>query len=573
MHEKVTGLVMATLALALAGCGGNSKSEPEQPTSGVLQAGKVLGVSYRTPTQAGTTDASGTFRYLAGETVTFSIGAIELGSAPGAPAITPFTLAGLTPPTTELTLRRELDRASREATPFTRAVNIQYLLLSLDEDHNPANGLDVGAQAGALANASLDLDLRVQEFAGKVQHLTQNVTRNLRVARAVAQLYHAMNINVVAHVSSLETTTYSGGLFSDAKSTTYGADGSLASSGTDFDGDGVPEYQNTLGYDPFGRVSSVVTNVQDIFSNLIYRSTYEFDAAGNLTGGNEDYDYGSDGGVDTRYRHKLSIDSLGRVTGDIVDRDDALDGVIDGREVLAYGYDSRSNNTSFSSDSDSDLDGILDQKVRYSAGYDERDRNTGSSLEVDANADGIVDSRTTNSFVLGRGAQPERAVYEQDYNADGVADYRTTVVSTFDAADNELTRTEEVDNDGDGKVDYRQTGAFTYDRERRQLTTDTRQDYDADGVIDYRQREVITYDTAGNPLTDDVQYLDTDGTVEFETLSECHYGSGGERLDCAYSGLSNGFIGIGMQPNSTLSVKNQEFVDGVLALAQRYLGE
>lgn len=561
---------MCVAVLALAGCGGGSKDQPEQELEGVLQAGKVLGVSYSTPTRVGTTDAAGTFKYLAGETVTFSIGSFQLGSARGSRAITPFTLAGLTPPTTEFQLRRELDRASREATPFSRAINIEYLLMSLDEDHDPANGLDVGSQAGALASVSLDLDLRVSQFAAKVQHLAPKMTRNLPVTSAVVQLYRAMNIRVTAHVSSIETTMYSSGLFFDAISRTYGTDGSLTSTGTDNDGDGVPEFQTTYGYDALDRISSVMSREQSVYSNLTYGLSYEFDAAGTLTGGNEDYDYGSDGVVDIRFRHTLSLDGLGRQTGDIIDRDAALDGFIDGREVVVYGYDSHGNNNNFSSDTDSDLDGVLDQKVRYSASFDDRDRNTGSVLDIDVDADGIVDSRSTNIFEFGRGSLPENAVYEQDYNADGVADYRTGTVSTYDGDDNELTRKDEVDSDGDGQANYRQTLTSTYDRERRQLTADIDQDYDADGVVDYRQREVSTFDTAGNLLTSNVKYLDIDGTAEFETLTECHYGAGGERLDCAYSSLSNGAVST--QPNSSLSVKNQELADGVLALAQLYLG-
>jgi len=568
MRGKIVGLAM--LVLALSGCGGGSKDQPEQEISGVLQAGKVLGVGYSTPTRSGTTDAAGTFKYLAGETVTFYIGAIQLGSARGASAITPFTLAGLTPPTTEPGLRHELERARRQATPFTRAVNIQYLLMSLDEDHNPSNGLDVGAQAGAMVNTSLDLGLPLYTFAGKVQHLAPGITRNIPVTRAVVQLYRAISVSVTAHVASIETTTYSGGLFANSNSTVFGTDGSRTSTGIDYDGDGVPESQYTYGYDALGRITSFYGEQKSVFEDLAYRSTYEYDVAGNLTGGNEDYDYGDDHSVDVRYRHTLSLDSLGRRTGDVVDQDASLDGVIDGREVLKYGYDSRSNNTSFSSDSDVDLDGVLDQKVLFSAGYDDRDRSTGSVFEVDNDANGIVDSRTTDTYELGRGAHPVRDVYEQDYNADGIVDYRAITVSTYDAADNELTRTEDTDSDADGKTDYRQTSESTYDRDGRQLTADLGQDYDGDGTIDYRQREVTTFDAAGNLLTSTIQYLDADGTVEFETIAECHYGPGGERLDCANSSLSNGSVGI--QPNSNLAVQNEAFADGVLALAQLYLG-
>ena len=535
MRQTLIGI----LALALAGCGGASKDEPEQELSGVLQAGNISGVSYSTPTRSGATDASGTFKYLAGETVTFSIGAIQLGSARGSTAVTAFTLAGLTPPTTEMTLRGELDRARREATPFTRAVNIQYLLMSLDADHDPANGLDVGAQAGALANASIDLGLPVSSFAGKVQYIAPNVTRNIPVARAVVQLYRAMNIRVLAHVSSRDTTTDSSGVFSSAAFTSFGADGSRTTTGSDFDNDGRPEAQYTYGYDKLGRITSVDGLQQSLFQSLMYRYTYEYNAAGTMTGGNEDYDLYGDGITDIRYRHNLTVDSQGQRTGDQIDLDNFLDGVIDGRQVVAYRYDSRHNMTLYTADADYDFNGVVDERVRYTTDFDARDRATGAVYEIDSNADGIADLRYTDTFVSGSGAHPVRAVSESD-------------------------------NDADGTPDYRENWLFTYDRDRRMLSYYVEQDYDADGTIDYRERQVTTFDVAGNAVASQVDYLDGEGNIEFQSFTDCRYGTGGERLDCSSSSMPSGSTD--PQPQSTLSVQNEIFADGVLALAQFYLG-
>src|SRR5690348_9414181 len=136
MHLRPT--LLSVLVLALAGCGGNDHKAPAELT-GKLQGGHVQGVSWHTPTHWGSTDVNGGFTYLPGETVTFSLGDVELGAAPGAPDITLFTLAGLTPPTTERTLRLQLDRAMRMSTPFTRAINIDALLIALDADGNPDN--------------------------------------------------------------------------------------------------------------------------------------------------------------------------------------------------------------------------------------------------------------------------------------------------------------------------------------------------------------------------------------------------------------------------------------------------
>jgi hypothetical protein len=56
---------------------------------GVFCISPVVGLNYQTLTQSGTTNENGEFLYITGETVTFSIGDLVLGSAPGAPEITP----------------------------------------------------------------------------------------------------------------------------------------------------------------------------------------------------------------------------------------------------------------------------------------------------------------------------------------------------------------------------------------------------------------------------------------------------------------------------------------------------
>src|SRR5690349_408883 len=122
-------LTVLIFPFVIAGCGG-SDDKPVAELTGKLQGGSIQGVAWRTPTRSGVTDAGGRFAYLPGESVTFSLGPIELGTAPGSSDMTLFTLAGVTPPTTERALRRELDRAMRTGTPFTHAINLDLLLLA-----------------------------------------------------------------------------------------------------------------------------------------------------------------------------------------------------------------------------------------------------------------------------------------------------------------------------------------------------------------------------------------------------------------------------------------------------------
>lgn len=84
-HELTAKLKqMLTIGVAILtmtifyGCDGGSSS----PTvySGMLIDSPVEGVEYSTPTQSGITDSQGTFKYQAGEMVTFYVGGFILGN-------------------------------------------------------------------------------------------------------------------------------------------------------------------------------------------------------------------------------------------------------------------------------------------------------------------------------------------------------------------------------------------------------------------------------------------------------------------------------------------------------------
>jgi len=103
--------------------------------TGVLIDSAVAGISYKTASFSGTTGANGEFNYLAGETVTFSIGALTLPVVNADAMITPVDMgAGAQPGQTVVT-------------------NIARLLQSLDADGNPDNGIVIPAMAAQSAVA------------------------------------------------------------------------------------------------------------------------------------------------------------------------------------------------------------------------------------------------------------------------------------------------------------------------------------------------------------------------------------------------------------------------------------
>ncbi len=568
--RRATGFMC--FGLALAGCGGSDK-RPEPEASGVFEAGGAIGVHYATATRSGETDSAGTFKYLPGESVTFSLGAIELGSVPGAAAITPFTLAGVTPPTTEYALRRELDRATRNGTRFGRAINIQRLLMALDADHNPANGLSVGTQVGALANAEIDLGLRVSAFAGILNKRVPNLTGNLPNSQPLVFLYRALGISVPVHAEARAETTFVGivGLPARVNFATYTPQGARASEGVDLDDDGNAELENGRTYDSLGRVTSMSTRYAPgiLSSPMTMMFTYEYDERGYLLGGNEDRDLDADGLLEYRVRHDLTNDSHGFAITEVADTDVGVDGIVDSRVSFNNTFDSRHNFTAGVTESDHELDSIADERQTVDATYDARDRILKVTYRFDDDANGVADSRFSTSYEYGSGPGATGAVDEQDYENDGIVDLRAVTTTAYVGGNVDSTLYE-YDGEADGTFEYRQRRTFTYDAEQRLISEDDFVDYDGDRIFDQLVRITHHFDDIGSPLTSIYEFdLSNDGQVDAASKQTYSYGSSGERLSMSTGTRGQG--GVDYVPRDNTQFTNLDIIDGIQTLAQQFL--
>lgn len=134
--KKLLALCASVFLLSACGGGGGSEDPPQppEPSTGVFVDSTVAGLHYETPTRSGTTNSAGEYDYLPGEMVTFSIGGISLGSTAAGPVVTPLALVS-------------------GATVATDPVvtNIVRLLLTLDDDGNPDNGITISAATSAAA--------------------------------------------------------------------------------------------------------------------------------------------------------------------------------------------------------------------------------------------------------------------------------------------------------------------------------------------------------------------------------------------------------------------------------------
>jgi len=146
---RIPAITAACAALALSACGGGSSGPASTQVTGTFLDAAVEGVSYVAGSSArASTNAAGQFTCNTGETVTFSVGGLLLGSAPCAQFITPQNLAG------------------NAAIKSDAVVNRLLTLQILDEDADPSNGIKIAATvASALGNRSLDFSAPVASFS------------------------------------------------------------------------------------------------------------------------------------------------------------------------------------------------------------------------------------------------------------------------------------------------------------------------------------------------------------------------------------------------------------------------
>lgn len=143
---------MAPLALAVTlaiACGGGSNdSESPVVLTGVFLDDAVEGIRYKTATQGGITNEAGEFEFVDGESVTFSLGNIQLPPATAKLTVTP------------------LDMAETENTSDNTVVNIIRLLQTLDTTPDtPGIKIETEAVEEAGAEAIDNWDVETSTFA------------------------------------------------------------------------------------------------------------------------------------------------------------------------------------------------------------------------------------------------------------------------------------------------------------------------------------------------------------------------------------------------------------------------
>jgi hypothetical protein len=557
---------------ALAACGGGKKAAPE-PSTGVLE-GKVLGVHYQTATQFGVTDGNGTFTYMPGETVTFSIGAVQLGAVPGAARISLFTLAGETAPTTELALRRDLDRAIHLRTPLTRAMNLARLLIALDSDGNPDNGFDIAGRTADLANKPIDLGLGLFEFATRLDRLAPDLTRNIPTSRTLTQLYQSAQITVPAHAPTRYDNTFGPGL-TLSTTVTYHANGAISEESTEPGTlvPGIPVLVSGVShagytYDALGRSLSVVS---ESLGNLFqlpstFRSSSTYDLRGNRIGTVVEREQDPDT-LMNRTTFSGTADAYGHFPESTTTVDSNGDGVVDARNTATETFDERGNSTAGTFRTDTNADGVVDSSYQFTRTFEANNLPRTEAYEYDTNGDGVVDERSVTTFAEEAPRSFVTTVLT-DYDADGEIDNRDVTRWTFDEAGDNVLATVHYDHGTDGTLYGSAEFRMTYDTEHRLLSRVRTNDYEGDGITDQTDVSTYVYDGVGNLLS---VTQDSDGGFSFWPAHQrvaYEYGPDGERTAFSSTLDLNG-DGV-FESSSTTNFTQQVFTDGVGLIAHQY---
>jgi hypothetical protein len=134
-----------SILFGVIGCGGGGGPTIAKPegtyNTGYFIDSPVEGLQYTTPTWSGLTDSQGTFYYQDGEEITFSLGTVVLGQTLAKGIITPVDLDSTNPTTSS-----------------TKVINIARLLITLDQDGNPDNGITITQSVrDALNGINIDL--------------------------------------------------------------------------------------------------------------------------------------------------------------------------------------------------------------------------------------------------------------------------------------------------------------------------------------------------------------------------------------------------------------------------------
>lgn len=512
--------------VAFAACGGdddkkNDDNDDDGGDDGAL-TGTFSGVAnlhYATPSRSGLTNAQGEFRYLAGETVTFSVGGVTLGSTAGADRVTAFTLYGATPPSTATALETVLN--DRLTTDFDRAANVVAFLYVLDADRDATNGLDLGNADTALADATLSFDHEMRYFArGPLDRFASyhaSVYRFVPADRGLSHFYASEGIVVPAQrLLSGTSDSNDDGTIDATTVWEYDAQNREIAMRRDGNRDGAYDVVNTATYDANGATNR--TYLYDNDFNGIFETSQVYIERSNAIGNLIEQTYTStlNGTVNNSYVYAATYTDRGDFLRTTRDADENSDDIID-RLTEIYTNDERGNRTRVRFESDYGINGTVDTYEVADTTYDANNNMvTSERLSYDATNTLTGGYRFSYEYdALGHLTREE----ERQLDASGTVVQIRTTTRTSNVSNRDLHIENAEDSDADGEPDSVSTYDTEYDPVTGRIAKRTNgENGDANDVIDYVAVTTWTYDATGNVI-EELTTTDgnNDGVIENAT--------------------------------------------------------
>lgn len=443
--------------------------------TGRFIAPPVSGLYYETATISGETNLNGEFDYKEGEEITFKVGDIVLGKATATEKISPFELAGITPPTTYKEVKKiweSLVSSEIYRTPITFeiAVNLAQFLQTIDIDDNPDNGITISRELHNFAQGKT-IDWK-----------------NIPISRELPVSYEVFS-------NSSYNTYYSPLLRFIGQARQAGLWGGsrairepLLALDTLYKGMGLtPQISvalESLSLQPASSSEETITYNAD---QLISQANYTNVSEGTVTNNSRYFEWESNNRLkqvsDKSYIFgTIKDNSAGQL--DIL-LDTNWDGTFDA--LKSYSSDAINNKISYSF---TNLDGKLKEHktiTYHNNGYP-------ALLEQDENGDGKIEKRLTydlNTHLLSE---------QNDKDGDGKLEKRT-IYSYDDKGNNTV-----IESYNDDKLIERETINYTYDKKNNIILEEY--DYEADGTID--TNFTYAYDTNNNKILDEYK---SDGII------------------------------------------------------------
>ena len=505
--------------MSLHGCIDESSDSSGPSPNGFFTGVIISGLSYTTQTQSGITDARGGFVFEDGETITFSVGATQVGETVTAKA--EMTLFDLLPNAPLYTKEAQSFRLyyrpvyNSERLLHNHLRNIVIFMHSLDADRNINNGITINADMRQLM-VNVDLKISKMKFNFGLSNKYFNVL-----------LVKAKKAGFIEHGRVTNT-----GIAMEDFYRLYGIDHVLTVKGTiatDISSSGSVNSSMVHTYDEAGNRTD--ENSYTGTDTLIFGEKRTYDEFGQwLT----EERYSSDGVVN--YRATNTVDEFGNLTQATIDNDG--DGTLDTRRVYV-------NNENGMRQSVTEYNGDTITKVTT---YTYKDEYLTHTVNIDEGNNGVTDTEysyiyNSNNHFVG---------FEYNKAAAGATNYVQTMTVNDDG--NFLTLHYQATVDGAHTQSY----TSTYDGFRNVTRKET--DNDSDGVID----EVISYTyNDGFFLLSEERYAGSGGAETYSRYKE--YDDNDNLLrdatDSNGDGAANKLI-VYTYDNNLLATKTEESTDG-----------